>query len=223
MEIYNFKLFDESSLERIRLFVDELVWEDGRNTAAGYAKEIKSNEQALPERNPEAIKYIAAEMSGHAGIQNTCFPEFFPRIFFNRYTGTKDSEATSYYKLHADKALMQQRRTDFSFTIFLEEPDKYEGGELVIHVKGREVPIKLGRGEICLYASGLLHEVRPVTSGTRLCVVGWMSSCLKLPADREIMVQLRNYSNWLKTEKGLEYDDTLKLMEIEQNLIRRFA
>ncbi|MDC1172632.1 Fe2+-dependent dioxygenase [Alphaproteobacteria bacterium] len=225
MELFTFKLFDEEEVSQIhKKLIPNLTWDDGRDTAQGKAKELKKNVQAMPEKNAEAVKSVLAKIQQNNAIQNTCFPHSFPRAFFNRYdaAGT-DGDAPGAYEKHVDKTLIQQRRVDFSFTVFLSDPKEYEGGELVITRINNEIKMKPEAGHICLYASGLVHEVKPVVKGSRLGLVGWMTSAITNSHDRMLMVEVRNYANFLTQKKGLEYNDTLKLIEIEQNLIRRFS
>jgi PKHD-type hydroxylase len=81
-------------------------------------------------------------------------------------------------------------RTDLSFTLFLSDPETYEGGALVVEGLDGDRQARLGAGSLVLYPTGALHEVEPVTLGTRLACVGWVQSLIRRPDQREILFDM---------------------------------
>ena len=96
------------------------------------------------------------------------------------------------YGSHVDDALMQGMRTDVSFTLFLSDPESYDGGELVIESAAGEDAVKLAAGSLVAYPSTTLHRVAPVTRGVRLAAVGWARSFVRDGAQRETAVRSRH-------------------------------
>ena len=97
------------------------------------------------------------------------------------------------YGTHVDNAVMSGRppvRSDVSLTLFLSEPDTYDGGELTIQTMTGEEQIKLPAGSIVAYPSSSLHRVAPVTRGVRVAAVTWVQSMIRDPACREILFDL---------------------------------
>jgi PKHD-type hydroxylase len=94
------------------------------------------------------------------------------------------------YGSHVDDAIMDGKRTDMSFTLFLSEPASYDGGELVIEATGGDTVIKLAPGDMVLYQTTSLHRVEEVTRGERLAIVGWVRSYIRNPEHRELLFDL---------------------------------
>jgi PKHD-type hydroxylase len=148
----------------------------------------------------------------------------FPRKYllnFNRY------EQGMRYGDHNDAAIVGSAqgtpvRSDLSFTLFLAEPDSYDGGELVVETPGGATALKPPAGDAVLYTSGTLHRVEPVTRGVRLAAFGWVQSCVRDEAQREILTRLRATRARLIAERGgaAEIDE---LGIVYNNLMRLWA
>lgn len=106
------------------------------------------------------------------------------------------------YGRHTDNALMGQYRSDVSFTVFLSNPDEYDGGELIIESADDERAYKLAGGCTLVYPSSTLHRVEPVKRGTRLVVVGWVQSWVRDPAKRELLFDLDTVRRSLYAQSG---------------------
>jgi PKHD-type hydroxylase len=122
---------------------------------------------------------------------------------------------------------MDGQRTDLSFTIFLNPPDAYDGGSLVIDEPGAERAFRMGAGEMLLYPSSRLHRVEPVSRGTRLVLVGWIRSHLRSGEAREILFDmdrtialLRGKPDALKSELAAELE---LLLKTRSNLLRMWT
>ena len=126
------------------------------------------------------------------------------------------------YGSHVDDALMQGMRTDVSFTLFLSDPDSYDGGELVIESASGEDAMKLPAGSLVAYPSTALHHVAAVTRGTRLAAVGWARSYVRDGAQREMLFDLDTARRQIFAEGGKtpEYDLVSKSLA---NLLRMWV
>lgn len=127
-----------------------------------------------------------------------------------------------YYKEHNDSYMMGSIRSDFSCTIFLNDPTEYEGGELVLRVGNNEIEYKLEKGEAILYPTGLSHQVKEVTSGSRKVAVFWVESCIQdsriLSLYQQFSLLLNNYKSM--PEAKTEFGD--QLYGFKNNLLRNF-
>jgi PKHD-type hydroxylase len=126
------------------------------------------------------------------------------------------------YGTHVDDALMRGMRTDVSFTLFLAEPETYEGGALVIETAAGEHEFKLTAGSMIVYPSNSLHRVAPVESGERLAAVGWARSFVRSPERREILFDLETARREVFELQGKSstFD---QLSKCSANLLRMWA
>jgi PKHD-type hydroxylase len=114
-------------------------------------------------------------------------------------------------------------RTDLSFTLFLSDPAAYDGGELVIDTPAGDYTAKPDAGDLVLYPSGAIHEVRPVTRGTRLACVGWIESSIRDAAARDILFDLENLKISLVARLPSDAPELLALDKSIGALLRRWA
>jgi PKHD-type hydroxylase len=148
------------------------------------------------------------------------FPKTIHSVLFSRYT-----EGMAYGR-HIDNPVMgssdHPARSDVSWTLFLNEPEDYDGGELVVEASQGHKTFKLQAGAMIVYPSTTLHQVMPVTRGDRLVAVGWVQSIVRDPADRELLYDLdtarRNIFN--QYGKTTEFD---LLSKSYANLLRKWA
>ena len=159
---------------------------DGKVTAGWHAKAVKRNQQ-LDTKHAAAkplIDQVRQTLLKHPLFQVAARPRRVHTIRFNRY-----SDGMSYGR-HTDNALMNGLRSDLSFTLFLSDPNSYEGGELVVEGVDSEQSYKLPAGSALVYPSSSLHRVDPVTSGVRWAAIGWVQSQIRDPHRREILFEL---------------------------------
>lgn len=200
-----------------------LEWRDGRETAGSVAREVKRNEQAV--MGSTAGRSLADEIShilwDHPVIRAAAQPRRFSPLLISR------TVAGGGYGAHVDNALMgrgeKRLRTDLSFTLFLTPPEEYEGGELVIHAAGTTQTVKGEAGHLVLYPSGSIHEVRPVTRGTRIVCVGWIESMIEDTARREMLFDLENLRASLRAQLPGQSAELLTLDKSIANLLRMWA
>ena len=137
------------------------------------------------------------------------------------------TEGEGHYGAHVDNAMMgggeARMRTDLSFTLFLSDPGEYEGGELMVHAAGMTQSIKGKAGELVLYPSSSIHEVREVTSGTRVVAVGWIESMIRDAAQREMLFDLENLRVSLRGSLPSGSAELLTLDKTIGNLLRMWA
>lgn len=200
-----------------------LTWRDGRETAGSVARQVKRNEQAA--MNSPAGRALQDELSqlvsDNVVVKAAAQPRRFSPVIISR-TGVGGK-----YGAHVDNALMgrgaQRLRTDLSFTLFLTPPGEYEGGELVIHTAGMTQELKGEAGNLVLYPSGSIHEVKPVTKGTRIVCIGWIESTVADPAQREMLFDLENLRTALRQQLPAQSAELLTLDKTMANLLRMWA
>ena len=203
--------------EEIRAMLGSMRFEDGRATAGWSAKLVKDNEQA---REGAALSLLRERVT-KAIMDNEVFslaarPKALTPLIFARYGAGKE------YGSHVDNPLMHGIRTDVSFTLFLADPDSYDGGELVIESASGEEEVKLPAGHLVAYDSTSLHRVAPVTRGERLVAVGWAQSYVRDSAKRELLFDLETAKRGLFAQLGKtpEFDLVAKA---GANLFRMWA
>lgn len=214
---------DPGDLAAFHARIALLDWRDGRETAGAVAREVKRNEQAAMESPPgRALQdEITRILADHPVIRAAAQPRRFSPLLISR---TADG---GHYGAHVDNALMgkgdKRIRTDLSFTLWLTPPGEYDGGELVIHTAGMTQEVKGEAGHLVLYPSGALHEVKPVTRGTRIVCVGWIESLIADAARREILFDLENLRASLRQQLTAQSAELLTLDKTIANLLRMWA
>ena len=217
-------LLTQDDLRRARALLEAAPWEDGRATAGGQAAQAKNNQQLPPDgdaaRALQAIVLGALDRSPAflaAALPKKLFP---PR--FNRYGG-----AANRYGQHVDNAVRftangARVRTDLSCTLFLSEPADYDGGELVVHGTGPSQQAKFAAGDAVLYPGNSVHEVLPVTRGTRLAAFFWIESMVRSNEQRELLHRMDMALMALREKDG-DSDTTVALTGTYHNLLRMWA
>ncbi|MEM9358257.1 MAG: Fe2+-dependent dioxygenase [Pseudomonadota bacterium] len=214
IEIENLLTVDE--VEGVRERFNKLTFEDGRATAGWNASLVKRNEQAAAGQELETLrKDIASVILDDPIFQAAVRPKALTPLILARYGPGQT------YGSHIDNSLIHGIRTDVSFTLFLSEPDEYEGGELVIESVRGEEAIKLPAGALFAYPATTLHRVAPVTSGSRTVAVGWARSYIRLAEDREILFDLDTVRRVMFDRQG-KTDETDLLSKVTANLLRRW-
>jgi PKHD-type hydroxylase len=127
-----------------------------------------------------------------------------------------------HYGAHADAAYLQLPqgtvRSDLSCTVFLNEPESYEGGTLHIHYADGSMRFKLNPGQAIVYPSDTLHEVEPVTSGERLVAITFVQSRVKDPFQRHMLFELNEIA--ALEGNNMSQENFSRLQLIQQNLLR---
>ena len=211
-------------IRRMRESLDAAPWVDGRETVGAQGARVKHNQQ-LPDASPlrrqlgeTVLAALAAQPLFHA-------PTLPLRILpprFNRYADGGQ------YGFHVDGAVMAlpdgggQMRSDVSCTLFLGEPDEYEGGELIVSDTYGEHEVKLPAGDLIVYPSSSLHRVAPVTRGARVASFFWVQSLVRDDSQRRLLFEL-DTSIQVLTRTGADHAAVLQLTGVYHNLLRQWS
>jgi PKHD-type hydroxylase len=212
-----------AQVEQMREALNDAEWTDGRETVGAQGARVKQNQQ-LPNASPRraelgeiVLSALARQPLYHAAtLPLRTLP---PR--FNRYEGGGQ------YGFHVDGAVMElpaggHLRSDVSCTLFLSEPDDYDGGELIVSDTYGEHEIKLPAGDLIVYPSSSLHRVQAVKRGTRLAAFFWVQSMIRDDARRRMLFELDTSVQTL-TRAGADPNALLTLTGIYHNLLRQWA
>ncbi len=189
---------------------------DGKLTAGWYAKSVKHNRQLPTAAGKDLREQVKIALNRHPLFQAAVRPKQIHSVLLSRY------DPGMSYGRHADNALMGQWRSDVSFTLFLNEPGDYDGGELVIEGANDEATYKLPAGQALVYPASALHRVEAVTRGVRLVAVGWVQSWVRDPAQRELLFDLDTVRRSLFAQMGKSNEFDL-LSKSLANLLRQWA
>jgi PKHD-type hydroxylase len=199
-------------------------WVDGRITAGHQSARAKDNLQ-LPEDNEDARRLsdtILRALESNPMFMAAALPlKVFPPLF-NRY---QDGQS---FGNHVDNAIRQvtgtphRVRTDLSATLFLSNPDEYDGGELVVEDTYGVHSVKLPAGHLILYPASSVHHVRPVTRGARLASFFWIQSMVRDDGERTILFDLDVAIQRLMADVP-EHTSVVELTSLYHNLLRRWA
>lgn len=218
-------LLTSTELAEMRLVLDQAEWVDGRATAGPQSAEIKRNAQ-IPLNSPVLPdlqnRMLRALTSNPTWLSATLPAQILPPMF-NRYEGGQT------FGVHVDNAIRvipgegRQIRTDVSCTVFLSDPEDYDGGELIVEGHYGAQSVKLAAGSAVIYPSTSLHQVTPVTRGARVGSFFWVQSMLRDAAKREMLFDLDQSIQSLGGELGANAPDVVRLTGIYHNLIRQWA
>ena len=211
-------VLDLTELREIRTVLDAQDFQDGKRTAGKRAKRVKHNEQLAPGESP-ARKMVLNALRRHPEFQRAAIPKTIRPPLISRYRPGMQ------YGLHVDDALMgpnRSERTDLSATVFLNNVDDYDGGELEIQSPFGRQEVKLPAGAAVVYPSSTLHRVLPVTRGERLVAVTWVHSLVRDAAQREILYDLQRVRELL-CRVAPDEDETDLAFKSHSNLLRMWS
>lgn len=207
-----------ADLAEARQYLEQAPFQDGRVTAGWHARLAKDNEQADPaaESVQQASELVAKRLVEHEIFALAVRPKQLAPLLISRYATGRS------YGTHVDDALMAGLRSDVAFTVFLNDPREYAGGELVLERPEGEQSFKLEAGDAVVYPSTTLHRVNRVESGMRLVAVGWAQSLVRQAERRELLFDLDSARRALfaKHGKSAEFDLLSKSLS---NLLREWA
>jgi PKHD-type hydroxylase len=207
-----------------RTTLEKADWMDGAITTGSLTKHAKHNMQ-VPASHP--VGQRLGDMILGALRQNKLFaraalPLRIVPPSFNRYTGGQS------YGDHVDATVQhvwgssERVRTDMSATLFLSEPEEYDGGELTIRDELGGRPVKLPAGDMVLYPATSIHHVTPVTRGTRLAAFFWIQSMVRDDGERDLLFKLGTALH--EYEVALpEHPALVQLTGVYYNLFRRWT
>ena len=218
-------VLSKAAVAEFRTVMDTAAWEDGRSTAGAQSAMVKKNEQLPPDSEisrklgERIVKALAASpLFVSAAIPRHIFPPLF-----NRYT------TGQHFGVHVDNAVRGDHltgmriRTDLSVTLFLSEPQEYEGGELIVEDYYGSHQVKLPAGHLVLYPASSLHTVTPVTRGARVASFFWLQSMIRDGHARSIIFDLDTVIQGLLQRLDRNDAEVVRLTGIYHNLIRYWA
>jgi PKHD-type hydroxylase len=218
-------LLDSGSVHRICSMIDAAQWVDG-NVTSGHQSALAKRNMQLPEDAPQAQQagQIILDALGKSPLFiAAALPlKIFPPLF-NSYAGGQA------FGVHVDNAVRIQAgtgfrvRSDLSITVFLEDPELYQGGELTIETNFGVQQVKLPAGHAVLYPSSSLHRVEPVISGRRVASFFWLQSMVRDDAARQMLFDLDSSVQALAADLGHDNAQVIRLTGVYHNLLRRWA
>ncbi|PXW96133.1 PKHD-type hydroxylase [Sphaerotilus hippei] len=219
-------------LRQARALVADADWIDGRRTAGGQAVGVKHNEQlAATSEVAQALQTLVLQaLEGHAAFFSAALPRKVFNPLFNRYAAGEGAEGgPHHYGNHVDSAVMHSRRqgervrTDLSCTLFLADPDEYDGGELVIEDTFGPRRVKLPAGDAVLYPGTSVHRVEPVTRGARVASFFWIESMVRSDEQRRLLHDMDQALMHLRATVGETDPGVVGLTGTYHNLLRLWA
>lgn len=222
LPIENFLNPDE--LAACQRLIGSAQWQDGAQTAGSQAALVKSNLQ-LDDHSATAQQLrdiICRPLSANPLFISAALPAGIYPPKFNCY------REGGHYGLHVDSAIMNSAdgrplRTDLSCTLFLCDAQSYAGGELCIETQYGVQEVKLNAGDLILYPSNSLHQVKPVTQGQRIASFFWVQSMVRQAYRREQLFELDQSIQQLTIDRGAEDMEVRRLSAVYHNLLREWA
>ncbi len=212
----------KAEVAHCRGLLDAADWLDGKTTAGAQSAQVKNNQQLEPTSDvaQKIGQFILQKLGQTPLFVSAALPNKILPPMFNRYASGET------FGLHVDNAirvnpLTQERlRTDLSVTLFFSEPDEYDGGKLYIEDYYGTKEVKLPAGDMVLYPSTSLHEVRPVTRGARVSSFFWLQSMVRSDEHRRVLFDLDQTIQSLAARHGADDPEVVKLTGIYHNMIR---
>jgi len=216
-------LLETEAVARMRARLDVAEWTDGRETVGPQGAQVKHNRQ-LPDASPlrgELGREILAACARHPEFHAATLPVKILPPRFNRYADGGS------YGAHIDGAVMaladgSQLRSDIACTVFLSNPDDYDGGALVVDDTYGEHEVKLPAGDAVIYPASSLHRVEPVTRGARVAAFFWVQSLVRDEARRRTLLQLDTSIRELAAS-AVDAAVVKRLTGVYHNLLRQWS
>lgn len=219
------EVLTSAQVATVRRLVDAAEWVDGNVTSGAQATLAKRNRQ-LPEDSAAAKRageLVLDALGRHSLFVAAALPAKVWPPLFNRYAGGE------HFGMHVDNAVRVKRggsdrlRSDLSATLFLSDPDSYEGGELTVEDTYGAHSVKLAAGDLILYPASSLHHVTPVTSGERVASFFWIQSMIRDDAQRRVLFDMDVTVQRLAAELGQGHASVVALTATYHNLLRMWV
>ncbi len=221
------EVLNADELREARAILTRATWGDGRVTAGVQSAQMKNNEQ-LPQDGADTKvlqRIVLGGLNRHATFFSAALPKrVFPPLF-NRYAG-----ASNAFGNHVDNAVRfvpgtqgERVRTDVSCTLFLADPDEYDGGELTVEDTFGAQRVKLPAGDMVLYPGTSVHRVEPVTRGARVASFFWLESMVRSDEQRRLLFEMDTHLMRLRTSVGETDPAVIGLTGTYHNLLRLWA
>jgi PKHD-type hydroxylase len=218
------EVLSKAQVVALRRTLDAGSWLDGTTTAGPQAAEAKNNLQFSTESPdyPALSQTIISALERHPLFVSAALPRRILPPMFNRYAGG------NHYGNHVDNAIQadgrngERLRTDISVTVFLSEPESYDGGDLIIEDTYGSHEVKLPAGDAIIYPSSSLHRVEPVTAGQRVASFLWVESLVRDAWQRSMLFNLDMTLIKLRGQVG-NTDEIVALTGHYHNLLRQWS
>jgi PKHD-type hydroxylase len=217
-------VLNAEQVARCRDVMTRAAWVDGRITAGHQSAQVKKNLQ-LPETAPEAreLGNMVMEALGRSNLfMSAVLPkQVFPPLF-NRY------DAGMTFGSHVDNSIRgipnsgMRIRTDVSSTLFISDPEDYDGGELVVEDTYGQHSVKLPAGDMIVYPATSLHNVTPITRGARIASFFWTQSMIRDESKRSLLFDMDMAIIKLNRDHQ-EHPSVVELTSVYHNLLRQWA
>ena len=219
MNYFVFKLFGPQEVTDIQIeLMKSAEWVDGKVSAQGGAMDIKRNLQLSSKS--ETFRILEEKIKKSILRKNSILNDYiFPKTVINMLF-SRTSQGMFYGK-HVDRAFTDDGRRDFSFTLFLNDPSNYEGGQLTLFIPPEKKSFKLEPGNMIVYPTKYVHEVQVVESGERIVCVGWIQSQIKNDQDREMVSCVRQALG--QTLNNERENAVMTLNLLSQRLMKHFG
>jgi PKHD-type hydroxylase len=217
------KVLTSDEVRQAQAILARAPWADGRVTAGVQSAQVKNNQQ-LPEDCEEVRalqQLLLAGLDRQQSFFSAALPKHISPPMFNRYGG-----ATNTFGNHVDSAVRYlpggagRVRTDISCTLFLADPDAYEGGELVVEDTFGTQRVKLPAGDLVMYPGTSVHRVEPVTRGFRVASFFWIQSMVRTDEQRRLLFDMDNHLIDLRIRMGETDPNVIGLTSTYHNLLR---
>lgn len=215
-------LLSKQEVQWLREKLAACPWVDGRVTTGPLGAGVKSNMQVDTDSAgyQELQQYLLDKLNSHPQFFSATLPVNISAPLFNSYQGGGS------YGFHVDGAVRREGndwlRTDISATLFLSEPEHYQGGELVIKDTYGEHRVRLPAGDMVLYPSGSLHCVTPVTEGERVASFMWIQSMIRDENKRAMLISLDDNIRALN-QNSASPEVSVSLLHLYHNLLREWT
>ena len=218
------EVFTADEVDEMRTRLQAEPWVDGKVTAGQRSARDKFNRQ-LNEDSALGLLFgqrILARLSENALFMSAALPKRIYPPLFNRYSG---GEAFGFHidnAIRGIKGVRERVRTDLSATLFLTDPQTYDGGELVIRDTFGERSVKLPAGHLVLYPGTSVHKVNPVTRGERVAAFFWIESLVREDSQRSLLLDMDVAIQRLSAQQA-DDESLLQLSGVYHNLLRRWS
>ena len=214
-------VLDARELRDARQLISAGRFADGSRSAGMAAERVKHNEELMlaPAQLTELNNLVMGNLVKHPVYRSAAMSLKVAAPYYAHYTTGMS------YGAHVDDPVMGQGelyRSDLSVTIFLNEPDEYDGGELVIQTSFGEQQVKLAAGDAVLYPSSSVHRVAEVRHGERLVAVSWIQSLVRDPDKRALLHELNQAREKLLRDSP-DAEETTRVNHAYINLVRMWS
>ena len=213
-------ILGDAELQKIQELLKTAKFRDGHLSAGMAAQQVKNNLEVSDEDIISLLNNIVMNnVVRHPIYQHAALPHRIAAPFYARYENGME------YGEHIDDPIMGQGdryRSDIAMTIFLNSPEEYEGGELIIQTPYGEQIIKSNAGDAVLYPATTRHRVSKVTSGKRLVAVTWVQSLVRDHEQRDLLYQLSKTREKM-LRKDPDSEDTKRIDNVYVNLVRMWS